>query len=80
MTTGMKIAHDYANSYCVGDCAKAIDDVIAPLVEALEYYANPDTWKLLKDNDENGNPAVMPKSWFSDRGETARKALKGEPE
>ena len=36
MSIGMKIAHDYANSYCVGDCAKAIDDAITPLISALD--------------------------------------------
>jgi len=76
-TIGDRIAYDYAHSYCIGDCANAIDDAIAPLIEALEYYANPDTWKLLKDSDENGYIAVMPKSWFSDRGTTAINALKG---
>ncbi len=36
MTIGMKIAKEYASSYCVGDCANAIDNAITPLLSALD--------------------------------------------
>ena len=51
------------------------DDEAREMAEALEWYANPDNWKLeigYKDGQPN---SVLPNAYFTDKGERARNVL-----
>lgn len=60
----------------VGQINVELNMQVAELREALEYYADPENWKLRIGFDKDGNPnEVMPNVYFRDKGKVAREAL-----